>query len=434
METLYVLLVLLVLTRAFGEIAVRLRQPMLVGELIAGVLLGVLVRHFSGTFPVLSGLTENEVFLAITDLGIFFLMLLGGLEMQPREVAEGKGGSVLVAVSAMTLPLAAGFGIAWAFLPESDFKVAQAVFVGVGLAVTAVPVAIRVLIDLDQLQSRLGRVVVAAAVIDDILSLILLAVLTALIRTGELPAAGSLVLLVGKVTLFFIVLVVVGRYVLPPVGRRLARIIRIDELEFSFLVAVALGFAVLAEALGMHFILGAFGAGLFFSQRTIGEEVHTDVRNKVSAITTGFLAPIFFASIGLHLEPSAAAAIPGFLALLILIAFASKFIGAALPARLYGFTNRQAAAIGVAMSARGAVELILADIALRAGLFTEPDPAPPAVEHLFSAIVMVAIVTTVAVPIALRPLVATSDHSRSKEPGPGPFPGGTVSGSTRPRA
>jgi Kef-type K+ transport system membrane component KefB len=402
MELFYILLVLLVATRVLGELAVQLRQPALVGELLAGVTIGLVVARYSGAFPVLAGLADDEVFMALTDLGIFFLMLLGGLELHPKELGETSGVALAVAVSAMIPPLVIGAGTAWLFLPESDFKLAQALFVGTGLAITAVPVAIRVLMDLDLLKSKLGKVVVSAAVFDDILSLVLLAFLTGIIRSGSLPDAGAILLLVGKVGLFFILTTLLGVYVLPRLGSFVRRFVKVDELEFTFLVIVALFFSVLAEMLAMHFIVGAFLAGLFFGRRTIDEEIYEDVKKKLSGLTNGFLAPLFFASIGLHLDLSALAAVPGFVLVLVSIAFFTKIAGGAVPARFGGFSWRDSAAIGTAMSARGAVELVIAGIALRAGLFQLPDPQPPVVEHLFSSIVIVAIVTTVAVPVALR--------------------------------
>ena len=401
-ELFYVLLVLLLATRTLGELAVRIRQPALVGELLAGVALGFVAARYSDAFPVLAGLADDEVFVALTDLGIFFLMLLGGLELRPRELGETSGPAFAVAASAMVVPLALGSGAAWLFVPDSDYRLAQTLFVGVALAITAVPVAIRVLMDLDLLDSPLGKVVVSAAVFDDVLSLVLLAVLTAVIQTGGLPDPASLGLLLGKVVLFFAVAGAVGFFVLPKLGSLVGRHVQVDELELSFLLVVAFGYSVLAEALAMHFIVGAFVAGLFFGRRTVDEAVYEDVKQKLEGVTTGFLAPLFFASIGLHLDVSALFAIPGFVTVLVLVAFLSKLVGAAVPARMAGFSTRESAGIGMAMSARGAVELVIAGIALRAGLFQHPDPPPPSVEYLFSAIVIVAMVTTLAVPVALR--------------------------------
>jgi Kef-type K+ transport system membrane component KefB len=281
-------------------------------------------------------------------------------------------------------------------------------FLATSLAITAIPVAVKVLIDLGQLDTVSGRIIVSAAVLDDVVGLILLGILTALIETGELPTALGLVATMGDVALFFGSCTILGLFVLP----RLARWVEtlwIEETEFSFLLIVALGYCVLAEALGLHFILGAFLAGLFFTHRALGPEVFDGVSRKVSAVTSGFLAPVFFASIGYHLDLSALDAIPLFVAVLVIVAMLSKILGAGLMAQVVGLKQNEAMRVGFAMSGRGAVELIVADIALRAGLFAEPQPTPPVVGHLFSAVVIMAIATTVLMPIGLR--FAVRNHS-----------------------
>jgi Kef-type K+ transport system membrane component KefB len=410
MEILYLLLLLLLITRIFGELADRIGQPPLVGELIAGIILGLSVQFFSEPLSALSDLHEDRVFIAITDLGIFFLMLMGGIEMRPREIIKSSAESFLVALSAMVLPLILGFVTAWFFLPDSKYRIAQALFVGTALAITAVPVTIRVLLDLGKLDSRVGRLIVTSAVFDDVLSLILLAVLTAFIKTGELPEGIEILFLVGKILLFLVISITIGLYLLPRMGKLVKHYIITDEFELSFLIIIGMGFSVLAEILGMHFIMGAFVAGLFFVRRTINPKIYEDVKGKISGITTGFLAPFFFASIGLHLDLQAFVAVPLFLILLIVVAFIGKFIGAAVPCLLVGFTRREAVATGVALSARGAVELIIADIALRAGLFSHPEASGTLVEYLFSVIVIVAIVTTVLVPIVLRFILSSKSN------------------------
>jgi Kef-type K+ transport system membrane component KefB len=170
-------------------------------------------------------------------------------------------------------------------------------------------------------------------------------------------------------------------------------------------LVLGLLFALLAEKLGLHFILGAFLAGLFFTKRTLGSDVHKDVRKKTNAVTTGFLAPLFFASIGMHLNISAITEVPLFVVVLIGLAVVTKFVGAGIPARLLGLSREAAMGVGVGMSARGAVELIIADIALRAGLFNQPEPPPPLVANLFSATVIMAVATTILMPLGLRVLL-----------------------------
>ena len=405
MEIFYILLILLVITRALGEVAVRLGQPALVGELLAGIALGAVIRFSPSSFPVMHAIPDNEVFTAITDLGIFFLMLMTGLEMRPKEVAEKSKGAMFIALGGLIIPLLVGFLLGWLFLPQSNVRLAQALFIGTALAITAVPVAAKVLMDMDKLRSTAGKMIVSAAIVDDILGLLLLAVLTAVIRTGEMPDPTGLLLLGGQIILFMAIVTTIGLYILPHLERVFHRSMS-EEFEFSILLVVAFGFAVLAEALHMHFILGAFAAGLFFTKRTMDTDVFKGVQSRISGITTGFLAPVFFASIGLHLDVTAFTSIPMFLVVLIVAAIFCKLIGAGLPAYWIGLSGKDSMIVGIGMSGRGAVELIVADIALRAGLFSHPDPTPALVANLFSAIVIMAVVTTLMTPIGLRMIVS----------------------------
>jgi len=405
MDLLYILLVLLTVTRIFGEIAERLGQPLILGELIAGITLGQIAQNYAGLFPTLSELPHNEVFVGITDLAVFFLMLLAGLELHPRHMARGSRNHFLIAVGGMLLPLACGFALAWWFIPDSSMHLAQSLFLGTALAVTAVPVSVRVMSDLHQMESRVGQTIISAAVVDDMLSLAILAILTALIETGTMPDWSSIMVIFGDVAIFFAIATLIGFYILPLFGHMLKATVA-AEFDFSGLLIAALAYSWLAHALGMHFILGAFFAGLFFMRHTLAPGVYDNMKGKLSTFTNGFFAPLFFAFIGMNLDLTAALNVPGFVLTLIAIAFFGKLLGAGLPAYLLGYTKREATAVGIGMSARGAVELIIADIALRSGLFSTPEPVPEIVQNLFSAVVIMAVLTTVLTPLLLRPILA----------------------------
>jgi len=401
MNLIYILLVLLVVTRICGVIVQRFGQPPLVGEILGGIFLGLLISEFSGVFPILSGMPDSEVLKSIADLGIFFLMLLAGIELRPRKLAETSGKASIIALFGFIVPLAVGFGVGWSFIPPSDFRFAQSLFIGTALAITAVPVAVKVLMDLGALKTPVGRTIVAAAVFDDVFSLVLLTVLIGVINQGEAPSPAELGVLAAKITGFFAVSAAFGFYVFPMIGKWLMKT-PVEELEFSGLVVAALAYSLLAELLGLHFIIGAFVAGLFFSGRVMDDKTFEDVEDKIKGLTTGFLAPIFFATIGLHLDLAAVTAAPIFLICLVAAAFLGKFAGAGVTAYFTGFDKAQATALGAAMSARGAVELIVANVALEANLFEKPDPPPPQIESLFSAVVIVAVVTTLATPLIMR--------------------------------
>ncbi|MBT4219415.1 MAG: cation:proton antiporter [Rhodospirillaceae bacterium] len=401
MDLFYVLLILLVVTRAFGELAARVGQPALVGELVSGVVLGTFIAQHSDMVPTLAALESSEVFKAITDLGMFFLMLYAGIEMQPNKILQHSKTSAVVALGGMALPLLMGVVLGYLYLPESYFLTTQALFIGVALAITAVPAPVKILIDLNKLNSESGQVIVSAAVIDDVLSLLLLAWLTALVSVGESQEALEIGVIAIKIALFFAITIIVGFFVFPFGGKFLIKL-KEKELDFSAMLIAALAFAVLAEMLHLHFILGSFVAGVFFGRKTVDSKTYESVRSKVSGMTFGFLAPIFFASIGLNLNIAVFGEIPMFLLVLVVVAFIGKFIGAGVSALAVGMPRKEAAAVGVGMSARGAVELVIADIALEAGIFTVPDIQSAILDNLFSAVVVMAIVTTVATPVLLK--------------------------------
>ncbi|ADE14677.1 sodium/hydrogen exchanger [Nitrosococcus halophilus Nc 4] len=412
MELFYILLVLLLTTRLLGELAKRIGQPPLIGEVIAGIVLGTLAAEYPNILPKLDNITEDKVFIALTDLAIFFLMLLAGMHLRLQELAKVSGSAFFIAVGGMVVPMAVGVGLGWLLVPDSDYKQAHILFLATTLSITALPVAVRILMDLGSLHSRVGQVIVLAAFINEVLGLFLLAVLMAMINTGELPDLVSFMYLLGQALLFFMVTGVVGYFTLPFIGKFIT-LFRLDEINFSGLLIIALANSVLAEVLGMHFILGAFITGVLFTPSTIDEAAYEEIRRRLSGISEGFLAPLFFASIGMYLDISTITEDPIFILYFIYAAFVCKFLGAGLPAYWMGFSSRDAAAIGAGMSARGAVELIIADIALRAGLFQRPEPTPPFIENLFSAIVIMALVTTLMTPFFLKMLLG---HATDKEP------------------
>ena len=399
METLWIVLILLVATRLCGAIAAKLDQPVLVGEILAGVAIGLVSVQFGGGLAITAN-DEDHHLMALADLGIFFLMLLGGFEMRPRDLAESSREGFAIALFAMLLPLIGGFFIGWQWLPQSELKLAQALFIGTALAITAVPVTIRVFHDFHMLKTHIGKVVISAAVFDDLLSLILLSVLIAIINTGELPGFISLGIIGIRVLAFLLVAFIAGQYLMKPLARFIATS-AVEQMPFSFLLLMGIALALVAELLGLHFILGAFAAGLFFGKHTVNKKVYKDLHVKLSAITSGFLAPIFFASIGLQMDLSALLEVPGFFLLLTVFAFLGKLVGAAIPAIFSGNSIRDAGLIGMAMNARGAVGLIVAGIALDAGLFAYEGESA-LVENLFSTIVLVVIVTTIITPLGMR--------------------------------
>ena len=161
------------------------------GELLAGVVLTLAGLYLAPLTPWLSGLAElrESAFIGhLGTLGIFFLVLMAGIEMKPKEIAETSKAAFLVALGGMLVPLAAGSALGWLILPEGPLKLPQALVIGVAMSITAIPATVKVLSEFDLLHSKLGETVVAAAVFDDVFGLFLLAVVTAVVQTGSQSA------------------------------------------------------------------------------------------------------------------------------------------------------------------------------------------------------------------------------------------------------
>ncbi len=397
-------LVVLLAARVFGRIAVACHQSSSIGEILAGVVLALALVSLPIEVPWLAGLKGSEAVELIGEVGIFLLLLLTGIEMEPKEIAEHSREAVLVACGGMLLPLTLGCLLGWAVLPPSDLKQGQVLILGIGLSISAIPVAAKVFMEFGLLHQAVGEIVIAAAVIDDILGLVLLAVASHLIIQGDLPNLAALLLLLGAVGAFFGVAIGLGLYVYGPLWRWL-HAHHGDAMSLSALLLFALGLGALAELLGLHFVLGPFVAGLFFEKGRVGVEPYEQVKSVVGIVTSAIAAPVFFAWIGLQLDLGAFSTVPGFLAALVALAFLGKLIGAGLPAYWCGLGQRHALAIGIGLSGRGAVELVIASIAQKSGLFLAGNGAHPIVSNLFSALVITAVATTLVVPIGLRCLL-----------------------------
>lgn len=399
MPDLAFVLVLFLFARVLGRFAQRLHQPVSIGELLAGAAVALALAAAPGLTAGFGPAPGGDVLPALAEAGVFVLLLRAGVEMEPAELARTAGTAGWVALGGSLLPLALGCALGWAVLPAGELKPAQTLILGTGLAISAVPVAARVLLEFGLLHQRVGEVILTAAVFDDVLALALLAAIAGMVAGTPVTAQG-LLLLVGQVGLFFAVAGLAGRWAIPRLWPWLHR--HGTGMTLSGLLVLAGAFGLLADALGLHAILGPFVAGLFFEQARVGRHAFEQAKHVLDTVAYGALGPLFFASIGLHLQADAVVQAPLFLLALLAIAVAGKVLGAGLAAHWAGLTPRESLAVGVGMSGRGAIEIVVADLALRSGAFEPPPGGDPIVESLFSALVIVAVATTLATPWLLR--------------------------------
>jgi len=404
MQILTSLLTLIVLARVLGHLFTRWGQPAIVGEMMAGILLG----------PAILGLVEpNPALSGIASLAIFLVVLDAGLEMSFLDVqAAMRGRGFIVAMIAFFLPFGAGAAVAWAF----DLDLMRTIFLGLCISITAMPVAVKMLDEMGLLQTAIGRYSVSTAVINDILALFILGVLLAL------PAQTSWAAILstgGMVTLKLLVLALAVLGINALLDRLHRRGVDVSagpeklaamfgtEAVFGIVIVFVLAFGSLSESLGFHFVIGAFFGALLLDKRQFVPERYADLRRTLSSITGGFLAPVFFAYLGLEFQISALAEV-GFVAAVLIAAIASKVLAGWLGGRTIGMSNREALGLGFILNGRGAMELVVASIALERGFINQ---------GLFSVLVLMGVVTTLLAPISFNAAVDRKMRERYRETG-----------------
>lgn len=379
------LVILISAAKLGGYISLQLGQPSVLGELIAGLILGPSVLDALHHTPFTSQHLDETIAL-LAEMGVLLLMFLAGLELHIKDLMKSGKVSALSGTLGVVFPVVMGFGIGRIF----GMSNLSSLFVGLVLAATSVSISAQTLMELKVLRSRVGTGLLGAAVFDDVLVILGLSIVMALATEGGKLAEVGLVLL--RMTLFLAAAGAVGVFLLPRLARRVDRL-PISQGLVAFVLVTLLLYAWTAEVLGsMAAITGAFLAGLFFSRSSLRDRI----QSSVSVLAYGLFVPIFFISVGLVADAHTLAGQGIWLIVaMIVVAIVSKVAGAGLGARLAGFSNLEALQLGVGMMSRGEVGLIVATLGVSEGLLSA---------EIFSGVVAVVIVTTLVTPPALRQL------------------------------
>ena len=384
-----VLAAILAAAKLFGEVAERIGQPAVLGELLAGVLLG---GSALGIVPADGA--EAQVIHVLAELGVLLLLFEIGLETDLREMFRVGPAALAVAVVGIVLPFCFGY-LYWRYAPHadsgSDDLVTGAIFIGATLTATSVGITARVLSDLGRMRTAEARIIIGAAVIDDVLGLVILSVVSGVAAGASVTLLGigrTLAVAVG----FLVVAVVLGRFIAPKLfdviqGMRVRYVLVVASIAF------ALGLAALAGLAGSALIIGAFAAGLILSGTNQFDTIEHEVRPVASIFT-----PIFFVSVGSSVNlallnpstPGARATLVTAGAIIVLAIIGKVAAGWAAP-----WTRFRRLVVGVGMVPRGEVGLIFADIGRRSGVLGE---------EVFGAVLLMVMVTTFIAPPALKAL------------------------------
>jgi Kef-type K+ transport system membrane component KefB len=378
--------VIIIAVRAFGFLFKFIKQPQVVGEMVAGILLGPsllgwVAPHFSAIlFPVAS----LDYLNTISQIGIVIYMFLVGLALNPESLKGNRHAAVLTSHVSIVVPFLLGTILAFFLYPKlSDDGVALtsfALFIGAALSITAFPVLARILADRNMLGSRVGTLAIACAAVDDVTGWCFLAYV--LIRTQ----GGSKVpwLMIAGAVAFVLTMF----YVVKPLLRRFqtayARTGRLSENAIALLILLVLLSALITERLGIHLVFGAFLVGAIMPKES-GFSLH--IQDRFESLTVVLLLPLYFAFSGLrmNLHSIRGAQMWLYCGVIILVAIVGKLVGSTIATRATGVSWRDSTAVGILMNARGLLGLVILNIGLDAGVISPV---------LFSMMVLMALVTT----------------------------------------
>ncbi len=392
-------LLLLGFARALGEVFRRLSQPPVIGELLAGVVLGpsllgaMLPGAFAAVFPA-AGI-QPVLLQVVAQLGVILLLLLSGVEVDLDLVKRKAKPALTVALGGVAVPFLCGYGLA-ALLPVTLVAHPAArpvflLFIATAMSISAIPVIVKILLDMDLMRRDVGQLTLAAGVINDATGWFLLALIAGIATAHALPLSSLGVSILGTV-LFAAFCFTLGYRLIRGVVHWVDDHVGGDSATLSAVVVLGLAGAAVTQALHVEAFLGAFLIGVQLSRIP---RVTRAAQGQLQALTMGVFAPIFFAAAGLKVDVVALLT-PQLLAVLaavILVACIGKFAGTYTGARVAGVSPWMSAALGSGMNARGAVEIIVATVGLQLGVLTVP---------MYSIIVAMAVATSVLAPPLLR--------------------------------
>jgi len=385
------LLILLLTAKVLGELAEWFRQPSMIGEVLAGVILG------PSLFNIISASTDIK---AVAELGVFMLILLAGMEIEVEEIRNSiRGRNIWIALLGFIIPMISGVLIGLGF----HFSYTLTIFLGLCIAITALPVSVRILMDLGKLQTVVGQRIISAAIFNDVVSLLVLGIILDVNDPTKNLAdfTFSIMLTIIKMMAFIVVLFIAYRLfklakakvnIVNPKVNLFLHFLRGKESLFALVVLFVLIFASIAELLGLHFIIGAFFGAILLPRSVFAPGDFERIHKSTSGITMGFLAPIFFATLGIAFNITSLNNLL-LLTIVLIASFLSKIFGGYFGGRLAGFDNSKSITIGLGLNARGIMELVIANIALQNGFIDVP---------IFSILVLMALLTTIITPVMLR--------------------------------
>lgn len=392
--------ILLLVARVLGELAQRLKQPSVVGEIFAGILLGpsILSGLFPGTIGIVvpANAVQGYLLEAVSLIGAIFLLLITGLETDLKLIKNHAKTALSISLCGIGVTFTSGFLLGqWlpdSLLADTDARLVFSLFIAISMSISAIPVIAKVLIDLKMTRRDVGQIMIAAGMSDDTIGWILLSIVAGLAASGTLTfgaVAGS----VGKVALFLLLSFTFGQWLVKKIFNFVQNNFESKDALLTLVVVMTFLWGSITQLLHLEAVLGAFVMGVLFGQLP---RVPEKVIGKLETVALSIFAPIFFSVAGLKVDINKLLTPQLITITVVVIAIASigKVIGTYCGARFIGKKDHWTAlSFGAALNARGAMEIIVATIGLSLGILTQ---------EMFSIIVVMAMTTSLMSPFALR--------------------------------
>ena len=397
------LVVVVALARGLGALARKIGQPAVIGELAAGIVLGpsVLGRLFPDVFDWLfpPDDVQTAMLFTVAWLGVVFLLVVTGYETDLALIRRLGRAAGIVSTGSLVVPMIFGLGVGFlmpeVFLGTSDDRTVFALFLAAALSISSLPVIAKILSEMGFMRRDFGQLTLAAGMANDVVGWVLLGIVAGLAQAGEIEI-GSILTTIAGLAIFFGLAFTIGQRGLDAALRYL-RVNRAPAHASTGLVILfALTAGAITQWLGVEAVLGAFVAGVLFGRSRLRD--HRTIE-PIETVTTTFLAPVFFATAGLRVDLGLLGDAEVLLWAGIVLAAASlaKFFGSVIAARIAGLPNREGAALGIGLNARGALEIVIATVGLSLGVLNQAS---------YTVIVLMALATSMAAPPLLRRVLA----------------------------
>jgi len=387
---------LLTSARLLGELMKRYGQPSVFGELLAGIVLGPSLLGW--LFPAVSSVLfpadvqQYHLLELISWLGMIFLLLFTGLEIDITILKKLGRPAALASLFGIIIPFASGYGLGTGipdrFVANPDQRLVFHLFMGTAMAISAVPVIAKILLDLNVLKRNLGTIIMGAAIVDDIAGWTILSMLISMTMKGVLDIHDVTLSVLSTIT-FVGGAFLVGIYLVRRLMRWVDERVQSEEAHLTAVMVITLTCAAITEKIGIHAVFGAFIAGVILAQ---SPRVRANALEKLAGVVHGVFTPVFFAFVGLRVDLTRLSDL-GLVGAIIGVACAGKLIGCTLGGLLGRLGWWEAVSIGIGMNARGGMELIIALVGLTSGILSS---------EVYSSLVLMAMVTSLMAPPLLK--------------------------------